>query len=96
MVYLLFSGGSLLVCGWPCLYMMVAIALSHKVGMSSRLGGSESCSTSLACVWDCFVCCGSVAVIALVFDLERKFLAVFLRRVMRLSCLVSDFVIGGA
>ncbi len=64
------------------LFIIVAIALLHKNGMSSRLGGSESCSTSLACVWFCFVCCGSVVVIALVFDLGSEFFAVFLRRVM--------------
>ncbi len=72
----------------------MAIALLHMDGMSSRLGGSESCSTSLACVWVCFVCCGSALVIALVFDLGSKFLAVFLRRVIHFSCLVSDFVMG--
>ena len=78
------------------LFVMVAMALLHKVGMSSRLGGSESCSTSLACVWGCFVCCGSVAVFSLVFDLGSRFLAVFLRSVMRFSCLVSYFVMGGS
>ncbi len=31
----------------------------------------------------------------LVFGLGTTRLAVFLRRVMRLSCLVSDFVMGG-
>ena len=41
------------------------------------------------------MCCGSVAVIALVFYLGSRFLAVFLRRVMRFSCIVSDFVMGG-
>ena len=75
--------------------MMVAIALSHKVGMSSRLGGSGSFSTSLACVWVCFVRCGSMSVVALVFDLGSKFLAVLLSRVMRFSYLVFDFVTGG-
>ena len=32
------------------LFMLVAIALLHNAGMSSRLGGSGSCSTFLACV----------------------------------------------
>ncbi len=54
------------------LFMIMAIALLHKAVMSSRLGGSGSCSTSLACVWVCFVCCGSVAVVALVFGLGSK------------------------
>ena len=73
------------------LFMSVAIPLLHKVGMPSRMGGSESCGNSLACVWVCFVCYGSVAVIALVFDLGSKFLAMFLSRVLRFSCLVSVF-----
>ncbi len=77
------------------LFMIVAMALLHKAGMSSRLGGSGSCSTSLACVWVCLVCCGSVAVVSFVFGLGSTFLAVFLSRVMRFSCLVSDFVLGG-
>ena len=38
---------------------------------------------------------GSVAVVALVFGWGSKFLAVFLSRVLRFSCLVSDFVMGG-
>ena len=42
------------------LFMMVAMALLHSVGMSSRLGGFGTCSTSLACVWVCLVCWGSV------------------------------------
>ena len=72
--------------------MFVAIALLHNAGMSSRLDGSVSCSTLLACVWVRLVCCGSVAVIVFVFGLGSKFLAMFLSREMRLSCLVSDFV----
>ena len=74
------------------LFMMVAIAFLHKVGMSSRLGVSGSFSTSFACVWVCFVCFGSVAVVALFFYLGSKLLGVFLSRVMRFSCLVSDFM----
>ena len=77
------------------LFMIVAIALLHKAGMSSRLGGCGSCSTSLVCVWVCLVCCGSDAVFALVFGLGSKFLAVFLSRVMHFCCFVPDFVIGG-
>ena len=78
------------------LLMIVAIALLHKTGMSSRLDGSGSCSTSLACVWACLVCCGSVVVVACVFGLGSMFLAGFLSRVMRFSrCLVSDYVMEG-
>ena len=77
------------------LFMMVAIALLHKAGMFSRLGGSGIYSTSLAFVCVLFVCCGPVAVVALIFGLGSKFLAVFLSRVMRFICLVSDFVMGG-
>ena len=32
------------------LLIIEAMALLHRVGMSSSLGESESCSTSLACV----------------------------------------------
>jgi hypothetical protein len=42
------------------LFMIMAMALLHKDGMSSRLGGSGSCRTSLACVRVCLVCWGSV------------------------------------
>ena len=38
---------------------------------------------------------GSVVVGASVFGLGSIFFAVFLSRVIRLSCLVSDFVMGG-
>ena len=76
------------------LFMIVAMDLLHKAGMSSRLDGFGSYSTSLACVWVCLVSCGSVAVLAFVFGLGSKLLAVFLSRVMRFSCLVSDFVMG--
>ena len=55
------------------LFMIVAITLLHKAGMSSRLGGSGRSSTSMACVWVCSMCCGSVAVVAFVFGLGRKF-----------------------
>ena len=39
--------------------------------------------------------CGSVAVVAFVFGLGSKFLTVFLSRAIRVSCRVSDFVMGG-
>ena len=77
------------------LFMIVAMALLHKAGMSSRLGGSGSCSTSLACVWVCLVYWGSVVVLAFVFGSGSMFLAVFLSRMMRFICLVSDFVMEG-
>ena len=76
-------------------FMIVAMALFHKAGMSSRSGGSGSCSTSLACVRVCLVCCGLVTAGVLVFGLGSIFLAVFLSRVSRFSCPVSDFVMGG-
>jgi len=63
--------------------------------MSTSLGESERCSTSLACVWVCLVCWGSVVDGVLVFGLGSMLLAVFLSRVMLFSCLVSDYVMGG-
>ena len=45
--------------------------------------------------WVCLAGCESVSVGALVFGLGSMFLAVFLSRVMRFSCIVSDFVMGG-
>ena len=77
------------------LFMTMAMTLLHKDGMSSRLGGYGSCRTSLACVRVCLVCWGSVVVGVLVFGLRSMFFAVFLSRVMRFSCLVSDLVIRG-
>ena len=76
------------------LFMIVAMALLHKAGMSSRLGGSGSCSTSLACVWGCLVYWGSVVVGVFIFGLRSMRLAVFLSRVIRFSRLVSDFMMG--
>ena len=70
--------------------MIVAIDLLHKAGMSSG-----SCSTSLACVWVCLVYWGSVVGDVLVFGLGSMRLSVFLSRVIRFNCLVSDFVMGG-
>ena len=75
--------------------MIVAMALLHRAGMSSRLGESGSCSMSDACVCVCLVCWGSVVSVLLVSGLESMFLAVFLSLVMRFSCLVYDFMIGG-
>jgi hypothetical protein len=76
------------------LFMIVAMALLHKAGMSSRLGGSGSCSTLLACVWVCLVYWGSVVDGVLVYGLGSIRLAVFLSRVIRFNCLASDFVMG--
>ena len=63
--------------------------------MSSNSGGLGSWRTSLACVRVCVVFVGSGVVDVSVFGLGSMFLAVFLSRVMRLSCLVSEFVMGG-
>ena len=77
------------------LFMLTAIALLHIAEMSSILGGSGSCRTSLACVWLCLVLLRSEVSGVLVFALGSMFLAMFLTRVLRFSCLVSDFVIEG-
>ena len=77
------------------LFMMVAMAFLHSAGMSSGLGGSWSFSTSLACVWVSLVCWGSVVNGLLALGIGSIRLAIFLSRVMRFSCLVSDFVMGG-
>ena len=47
----------------------------------------------MACIRVCVVCCGSVGGV-LVFRLGSMRLAVFLSRVMRLSCRVSDLGTG--
>ncbi len=75
--------------------MITAMALWHRAGMSSSLGGSGSFRTSLACVRVCMVCAELIVVGVSVFGLGSMLLAVFLSRVMRLSCLASDFVMGG-
>ena len=80
---------------WLALFMIVAMALLHKAGMSSGLGKSESWSTLLACVWVFLVCWGSVVGCLLVFRMESIRLAVLLSRVMRFSCLISYFVMEG-
>ena len=46
----------------------------------------------MACVWVCVVLVVSIVVGASVFGLGSMFCAVFLSRVIRLSCRVSDFV----
>ncbi len=75
--------------------MIVAMALFLKAGMSSRLGVSGRCSTSLTCVCVCLVCWGLVVDGVLIFGLGSIRLAVFLSRVTRFYCLMSDFVMGG-
>ena len=77
------------------LFMIMAMALWHRAGMSSRLGESGSCRTSLACLTFCMVCGELVVIGVLVFCLGSMLLAVFLSRVMRFCCLVSDFVMEG-
>ena len=76
------------------LFIIVAMALMHKDGIPSRLGGFGRCSTSVACVWVCLVYWGLVVVGVFVFGLGSMRLAVFLSRAIRFSCLVSDFVMG--
>ena len=49
----------------------------------------------MACVRVCVVRVVSIMIGASVFGLGSMLLAVFLSRVIRLSCLVSDFVMGG-
>jgi hypothetical protein len=78
------------------LFIIVAMALLHKAGMSSRLDGFGSFSTSLlACViWVCLVCWKCVVDDVLVFGLGSIRLAVFMSRVIRFNRLVPDFVMG--
>ncbi len=75
--------------------MITAIALWHRAGISSRSGGSGSCSTLVACVRVCVVRVVSIMIGVLVFGLGSMLLAVFLCRVVHFICLVSDFAIGG-
>ena len=75
---------------------MAAMALWHSAGIFSSSGGSGSWSTLLACVLVCVVVpFGSGVVCVSVFDLGSMLLAAFLSLVMRFSCLVSDFGMGG-
>ena len=75
--------------------MITAIAVWQRVGISWSSGGSECCNILVACVRVCVVRVVSVVVGSSIFGLGSMFLAVFLSRVIRLSCLVSDFVMGG-
>ena len=77
------------------LFMITDMALWRRDGISSSSGGSGSCSISVACVRVCVVRVESFVIGVSVFFLGSKLLAVFLSRVMRFSCLVSDFVMGG-
>ena len=74
---------------------MAAMALWHSAGISSSSGGSGICRISLACVHVCVGVLGLDVIGVSVFDLGSMLLAAFLSLVMRFSCLVSDFVIGG-
>ena len=71
------------------------MALWHSAGISSSPGGSGSCKTSLACVHVCVGVLGLDMIGVSVFRLGSMLLAAFLSIVMRFSCLVSDFVMGG-
>ncbi len=77
------------------LAMIAAIALWQSVGMSCNSGGLESCNILVACVRVCVLRVVSDVVGVSVFGLGSMFFAVFLSRVIRFSCRVSDFVIGG-
>ena len=74
---------------------MVAMVLWHRAGMSSTLGGSLSWRTSVAFVWMGVVVWVSGVGRVLVDGLGVVDWAEFLRRVMRLICLVSDLGIRG-
>ena len=71
---------------------MAAVALWKRTGISSSSGGLGSCRTSLVCVR---VCVGLAGDGVSVFGMESMCFTVFLSLVMRLSCLVYDFVMGG-
>ena len=75
--------------------MIAAIAVWQRVGISWSSGGSEICNILVACVRVLVFRAGSVVVDASVPGLGSIFFAVFLSLVIRLSCLVSDFVMGG-
>ena len=76
------------------LFIMAAVALWHSAEISSSSGGSGSCRTSLAYVHVCVSVLGLDVIGVSVVGLGGMMLAVFLSLVMRLSCLVSDFVMG--
>ncbi len=75
--------------------MITAIDVWQRAGISLSSGGSGSCSTSMACVRVCVVRVASIVIEVSVFGLGSMLLTVFLSRVMRLSCRVSDLVMGG-
>ena len=77
------------------LFTIIAMALWHRAGISTSSGGSGSCRTSLAWVRVCVVHLGLVVSGVSVFGLGNMRFVVFLSLVMHLSCLVSDFVMGG-
>ena len=77
------------------LLMIGAMALLHSAGMSSSLGESGRWSTLDAFVCACLLCWGSVVGVLLVLGLGCMRMAVFPSCVMRFSCLVSAFVMGG-
>ena len=58
-------------------------------------GGLGICRTSLACMRVRVVFLGLVVIGVSVFGLGSMLFAVYLSLVMRLSCLMSDFVMGG-
>ena len=80
---------------WLVLFMIKTMALWHRAWRSSSLGGYRRFKTSLAYVRVYMVCAEMVVVGVSVFGLGSMLLAVFLSRMMRLSCLASDFVTGG-
>ena len=77
------------------LFTIGAMALWHRAGISSSSGVSGICKTSLACVRVCAVFFVFVEDGVSVLGLGSMLFAVFLSFVMRLSCLLSDFVMGG-
>ncbi len=76
------------------LFTMAAMALCQRAGIFSSSGGLGRCRTSLACVHVLVVFLELVTLDVSVLGLGSMFFAVFLSLVMRLSCLVSDFVMG--
>jgi hypothetical protein len=96
---LLYSWSSFLRREFPSLrfamFMITAMAPWHRARMSSRSGGSGSCSASVACVRACVLRIVSFMIGVLACGLGSMLLAAFISREMRFSCLVSDFVMGG-
>ena len=77
------------------LFRIVDIALWQRAGISPSCGGSVRWSISVACVRVCVERGVSTAFGVSAFGLGRRFLAMFRSFEMRLSCLVSDLVMGG-